>query len=126
MQLDRYSSPVTSTSSGVLIPKYDAYFTEGGKPAAKQSNKEFTSVGTVISVSPAALSYIEQEWKGLTLVPGQRVWLQPNAASPKNQFLIDRDVPITQAELTGESPFVLVPPQSIEALLDEFYTIEFE
>lgn len=123
--LDRFEAQA-STPSGVLIPKYDTYYTEGGQHAAKHSTKEFTSVGTVIDISPSALASIEENWGGLSLQQGSRVWLQPSCVQPRNQFILERDTPVTVSELTGESPFLLITPQNVEAILDEKYQIIYE
>lgn len=119
--LDKFSSPTLTTPSGIEIPAYDTYYTEGGKHAAKHSDKEFSSQGTVIAISPTAAKYVTENWAGSTLSPGDRVWIQPTVANNRSMFELDRLAPV----IMDQPPYIIIHPTNIEAKLPESAQIEY-
>ena len=50
-----------TSPSGVLVPSYENFITEGGKPASTLSLERFSCIGTVLQISPTAADYLLKE-----------------------------------------------------------------
>lgn len=111
VKLRPFESIVTKRESGLEDPLYEAHYTEGGKPSSKLSSKKYQPVGTVIAISPQSKKYIKDTWEGINLIPGMTVWVSQHSVNRENEFLIERDKPVT-----GDKGYVAVHPNSIEAI----------
>lgn len=122
IKLRKYESITTKRESGLEDVLYERYHTEGGKKSTKISGKEYQPVGVVVAISPQSKKYIKETWEGVTLQPGQIVWINQHSVSGENEFLIERSKAVT-----GNKGFIAVHPNSIEAIEDtEIITLNYE
>lgn len=112
IQLDRYPEDFTQTSSGVIIPQYKNYETDGGRPAASIDEEVYTSTGTVLQISHKAKEELEEQ--RIPLSVGDRVMIQPSQKNPHNWFFPDRHIKIQ--DFTG---LLLVGVPAIQAKIYE-------
>ena len=105
IQLDK-SEEHTTLSSGLTIPLYENYETDGGRPGAKASDKKFLSQGTVVALSQSASKKLEENNSPLNI--GDKVFVTQNAVSPQYQFFPDRSNLFIQFEGLISIPHVLI------------------
>lgn len=110
IQLDKYPSQETTTDFGVIVPKYEAYETEGGRPASKVVNEVYTTTGTIIQISAKARETLDEE--KIDVQPGSRVYIYPAAKNPSNWFFPDRTKPVQDFD-----GLLLVQPNMIQAIV---------
>lgn len=102
LQLDEHPDH-SITPGGVIQPKWVNVESDGGKPKVKPSNQKHVSSATVLLISSQAAEKI-------SLVPGDKVYVNQAAVSQSYHFLISRN------NLVDEFDGVIaVPPQLIEA-----------
>lgn len=108
VRLDKYESDKV-TESGIIVPKFKNYETDGGRPASKIDDGEvFSSTGTIVQVSDKCQQLLSEE--KMDLGEGDRVMIDPNAKSPHNWFIENRSVKV--ADFEG---LVLLHPNHIQA-----------
>lgn len=112
IQLDKYPEEITQTSSGILIPQYKNYETDGGRPAAALEKEVWSTVGTVLQISPRAKEDLERE--KISLFPGDKIYIQPAAKHPHNWFFSDRMTRIQDYE-----GLLLITAAAIQAIVHE-------
>ena len=101
----------SKTNSGLHVPLYERDTTEGGRPTAKLSNKQYLSQGTVIDYSPLAAKKLEDALTPIS--KNQKVFVNPTAVSPNYQFFPDRSNLVIDFE-----GYVLIPYTLIEAYVE--------
>lgn len=101
----------SETDNGIVIPLYEQYETDGGRPAAKLSNKKYLSKGEVIDFSPLAAKKLEEQETPIT--KHQRVYVNINAVSPNYQFFPKRDSLVIDFD-----GYILIPYTLIEAYVE--------
>lgn len=112
---------VTKTKSGLIDPLFEQYHTEGGKYASKLSDKKYQSRGVVVKISPSAQKYIQDSWAGVELNIGDVIMVSPASVSRTEEFIIDRELPVA-----GDKGFIMVHPNSIDALENSKISIVYE
>ena len=98
----------TTTESGIVIPLYDNYTTDGERPASKLSNKKFSDLAEVVQISEKAQAIMEDEKMNITV--GDMVAIYPSANNSSNWFILNREVPV--ADFEG---YLLLHPNYIQA-----------
>lgn len=88
IQLDKVPA-VTIDEYGLRQALTENYETDGGKIASKLSPRSFVNKGTVIQISPLALSKLSE--LGHTLSPSDQVFLTHNAVSEQYNFSYTRE-----------------------------------
>lgn len=78
----------TKSSSGLEIPLFYNAESDGGKPIAKVSDKQYLSKGTIQAISPYAAKKLEE--LGASIKVGDRVFVNPNTVSANYQFFTTR------------------------------------
>lgn len=101
----------SKSESGLSIPLYEAYQTEGGRPSAKLSDKTYLAQGEVILCSPSAAKKLEEQ--GTPISIGQKVFVTMSSVSPAYQFFMDRSNLVL--EFDGH---ILIPYTFIEAYVN--------
>ena len=112
---------VTKTKSGLVDPLFEQYHTEGGKFASKLSDAKYQSRGVVVKISPSAQKYIDEAWAGEKLSIGDISLVSPTSVNRSEEFLINRELPVT-----GDKGFIMVHPNSIDALENNKIEITYE
>lgn len=112
---------VTTTKSGLVDPLFEEYHTEGGKFASKLSDAKYQSRGVVVKISPSAQKYIDEAWAGEKLQIGDIILVSPTSVNRSEEFLINRELPVT-----GDKGFIMVHPNSIDALENNKIEITYE
>ena len=85
IKLEEYPDQVTTNEAGVIIPIYENYETEGGRPASKITGSMFSNVGTILQISDMAVELLKQD--KIDIKVGDRVSIHRNQQHPSNQFL---------------------------------------
>lgn len=107
VKLEPFEDTVTQTESGLYVPTYENYTTDGGRPDARPTNETYSTVATVLAISDKASSLIEEE--DYSLAPGDKVLVYPRAKNPQNWLILTRHVPI--ADFEG---YLLLHPNMIQ------------
>lgn len=77
------------TKSGIINPKQVEQYSDSGKIGAKLDNVTYKPVGLVVSISKPSLKYLEEQ--GISLSPGDVVWLDPKSVGQNTVLLTDRE-----------------------------------
>lgn len=112
IQLEKFPKESTTTESGIVIPQYKAYETEGGRPAAKIDEEIYTTIGTILQISTAARQLLEKE--NTSLEPGDKVMIHPSSKNPHNWFFPDRNQRVQDFQ-----GLLLISPQQVQAKINE-------
>lgn len=106
IQLDEVGD--TITEGGVIVPLYENYETDGGKPGSKVSSKKYTNTGTVLALSESASKQIP------ALQAGNKVFVSNSSVStPQYHFYIDRTKLVQ--DFTG---VISIPAILVEAIIN--------
>lgn len=107
---------VTTTESGIIIPKYNTHETDGGRFVAAMTNEKYTTLGTILQISTAAeINAAEINMDVDKLKVGARVAVsEQTKSSPTNWFFPNRDEAV--AEHVG---YLLVTPAAIQAFVTQ-------
>lgn len=105
---------VTVTDSGILIPKYHVYESEGGREVAAMTNEKYSSIGSIIQISQAALANIAENNLDADLIKvGARVSVtNQTKASQSNWFIVNQHEAVADHE-----GYILVTPAAIQAVI---------
>lgn len=98
----------TVTESGIMIPKFKAYETEGGRPASKLATEKYSLIGTILQISEKAQETLDDNKQPYKV--GDTVSVFPQAKQQHCWFLLDKINPVT--DWTG---LILIIPAQIEA-----------
>lgn len=79
----------THDESNIIVPLYEAFTTDGGRPSAEISNKQYLLKGVVVDSSLSALNKLEED--GITLSKGDKVFVHPSAISQHFFYYPNRD-----------------------------------
>lgn len=101
----------TTTETGIVIPTYEAYTTEGGRPAAKPTLEKFSTIGIVLAISDKARELLDEE--KMDLKKGDAVLIYPHAKVSSNWLILHRHTPV--ADFEG---YLLLHPNAVQAKLD--------
>lgn len=107
IQLLEYPEQTTKSESGIYMPKYKAYETDGGRPAAAIDSEVYSLVGKVLQISDKAKEIMDEEKMGYTV--GSFVSIAPHAKTRNNWFIEDKLQQV--ADFTGK---LLLTPSQIE------------
>jgi len=101
VQLDQVTDTVTE--HGIIVPLFENYETDGGKPSSKISSKKYSSVGTVLKISNNS---------PLQLAEGTKVYVNPSSSNQQFQFYLDRTKLVQDFE-----GLICIPHTLIEATI---------
>lgn len=99
------------TESGIIVPAFDNYETDGGKPATKIKEDVYSPIGQIEQISIAAQKEIDDS--GMDLKVGDWILIQGQAKASFNWFVISADTPV--ANFDGK---LLIHPNQILAKLE--------
>lgn len=99
----------TVTESGVHIPAYQNYTTDGGRPASELSSEKYAPIGVVLQVSDKAKEILEQEMMDVN--PGDTVAINPGSKHPSFWFIEPNSLTQPVNKFDGK---VLIHPNSIQ------------
>lgn len=108
VKLDKYEEDRTSL---IEVPLYEKGETDGGRPTARISDKQYLAVGTVVKLSPMANEKMNEE--GTPLKEGDRVFVNINAVNPAYQFF-----PIRNKLVISFEGYISITHRLIEAILE--------
>jgi co-chaperonin GroES (HSP10) len=108
VKLEAYQT--TTSESGIIVPKYENYTTDGGKPASSIAHEKYSSIATVIQISPKAQDLLDANKS--TIKVGDTIVLYPSTLNSSNWFILDRTRPVTDYE-----GYLLIHPNHIQASL---------
>lgn len=98
----------TKSESGIIVPKYENYTTDGGKAASTVSHEKYSSLATIVQISAKAQDLLDESKS--TLKVGDTIALYPSALNSSNWFILDRTRPVTEHE-----GYLLIHPNHIQA-----------
>jgi len=101
----------TTTESGIVIPTYENYTTEGGKPAAKPTLEKYSTIALVLAISDKASEIMTEE--KMDIKKGDTILLWPQAKISSNWLILHRHTPV--ADFDG---YLLIHPNMIQSKID--------
>ena len=90
IQLIKY--PELNGSDSLIIPVYENYETDGGKPAARIKEEVYAPIGEILQISDTVKKQFEEE--SIDLKVGDHVLIQNSAKVSYNWFVISPNHPI--------------------------------
>lgn len=112
VQLHPFDEATTKTTSGLIVPKFKDYETDGGRWAAKMDVEKFSLVGTIVQLSEKCKEIMEQE--KMDYKEGDVVAVKATAKQTYNWFITDKNTPV--ADWTG---LLLITPHLLECKIEE-------
>lgn len=112
IQLDKLKS-ATTKESGILVPSYENYETEGGRPAAKLNHEVYSLLGTITQLSHKAKEIAALD--GYQLTTGARVVVYASAKVPNNWFVDPSKLENPVNDFDGS---LLIHPSQIQCILN--------
>lgn len=88
VELQPYPEEAEKSESGLYMPKYRQYESDGGRPAAAIDKEKYSLVGTIKYISSAALSHMEKE--GMEYKVGDTVTVLQHAKNHTNWLIEDK------------------------------------
>lgn len=85
IKLFPYPTDSTINSAGIIVPLYENYESDGGRPASRITTENFSNIGEVIQISSKAQQYLEEEKMDIKV--GDIVSIGREHKHPSNQFL---------------------------------------
>lgn len=113
IQLDELEQ-ATVTESGVHIPAYQNYTTDGGRPASELSTEKYSPMGEVLQISDKAQELLEQEKMDIKV--GDRVAISPGSKHVSFWFIEPDKLTRPVNKFDGK---VLIHPNSIQCKIEK-------
>lgn len=115
VQLFKYPESTTVSDSGIYMPKYKTYETDGGRPAAAIDSEIYTLVGRILQISEKAQDMMDED--KMSYKVGDIVSVLKHAKNPNNWFIDDKGNQV--ADFTG---LLLITPSHLEIkVLDDTF-----
>lgn len=114
IKLIPYKESISTNEAGILIPLYENYETDGGRPAARIKEDEYSCVGKVIQIPKAAKDYLDSEKMEVSV--GDMITISHNQKHPSNQFLVNKDVQVQEFE-----GYLIIHPSLIQSKIINYY-----
>lgn len=111
IQLLPYPEEDTTTSSGIIIPKYKTQETDGGRFVAALDHEVYSLVGTVLQISDRAQQDLDEQKMDISV--GDKVVIHHGAKSMHNWFI---DPLVKVQDFSGQ---ILATASSIQAKVNE-------
>lgn len=108
IKLEPYKNPTSITDEGILIPLYENYETDGGRPDSRIKENEFSLIGKILQISLKSQEILEREKMDLKI--GDYVGISPMHMHQSNWFLVERDTPVSK--FTG---YLRIDPTMIDS-----------
>lgn len=113
IQLVPYKSETTQTEEGIIIPLYERYETDGGRPASRIKEDKLSTIGKVLQISAIAREVLDNDKIKLNI--GDYVSISEQHKNSTNQFIIDKDIPVVmEQDFEG---YLRIFPNMIESIL---------
>lgn len=92
-----YRSETTTTAEGIIIPLYENYETEGGRPASRiKSEDKYSTIGEVLQISDKAQLILNEEKMDIKV--GDYISIPLVHKHPSNQFLLSKNDSVSEFE----------------------------
>jgi len=108
IKLQEIEEDYETNDLGVIIPLYENYESDGGRPAARIKEDTYSSVGEVIQISEKAKQIMAEELMNYKV--GDLVSISAQQKHPSNQFLVDKDKVV--ANFSG---YLILHPSMIQS-----------
>lgn len=113
VELIPYPETSDKSESGIYMPKYKTYETDGGRPAARIDKEKYSLVGTIRYISSCAQSLMHKE--EMEYKVGDMVSVLDHAKNRANWLIEDKLQQV--ADFTG---LLLITPEHLECKITNY------
>jgi hypothetical protein len=108
--LDEVEEELNVNDAGVIVPLYEDYASDAGRPKAKMDVKEYKNIGTILQISKKAQEILDEEKMDVKV--GSRIVIYPSQINAHNRFMLN-----TASSLVEFKGYLNVDAQMIQSEL---------
>jgi len=108
IKLEEFQNKESINAAGVYVPLFENYETDGGRPASKIKDENFSYIGEVIQISEKAKDILAEE--KIDIKVGDRVSIHRNQKVQFNHFFPENNAPVMDF-----SGYILIDPSGIQS-----------